>query len=159
VFVSNGPLLRVRANGRFPGHVFRTKSDSLSVRLDGKLDSADPIDRVELVHNGRAQKISFPGRVRVTESGWFLVRAVTTLTNTLRFASTGPFYVELKGRSSAPPQRESARFFVTWCDERLATLSANSQLTAGQKEDVLQPWREARAFWQAKADAAARTGK
>jgi hypothetical protein len=38
VFVSNGPLLRVRANGQWPGHVFKTNSP-LQIRLEAQLDS------------------------------------------------------------------------------------------------------------------------
>lgn len=157
-FVSNGPLLRVKANGEWPGHVFKSAGKSLDVQLSGKLDSRDPIDRIELVHNGRFERIQFPGSITLRESGWFLVRAITTLTNTLRFASTGPFYVELDGGRIAPEQAESAKFFVKWCDERMANLQTNKTLNAQQKEEVLQPWREAKAFWQTKADEAIPNG-
>ncbi|MBI1177054.1 hypothetical protein GC207_06395 [bacterium] len=158
VFVSNGPLLRVKANREWPGHVFKSPGKSLEVELSGKLDSRDPIDRIELVHNGRVERIQFPGSVTLRESGWFLVRAITTLTNTLRFASTGPFYVELDGGRLAPEQAQSAQFFVQWCDERMANLQTNKTLNARQQEEVLQPWREAKAFWQTKADEAIPNG-
>ena len=49
-------------------------------------------------------------------SGWFLVRAVTDLPKTYRFAMTGPYYVEIG------PQRRisksAAQFFVDWVYER-----------------------------------------
>src|SRR5262249_42713342 len=48
-FVSNGPLLRARANGQWPGYVF-SADRPISVQLEARLDSRDPIDRVELVH-------------------------------------------------------------------------------------------------------------
>lgn len=150
VFVSNGPLLRIRANNQLPGHVFRTGQDSLDLIIQGALDSKDPIDRVEIVRNGEADAIQLPARVTILESGWFLVRAVTTLTNTLRFASTGPFYVELNNNPVAPQQRESSQFFLEWCDERIDLLRANESLEAQKKEEILQPWMEAREFWKDK---------
>lgn len=155
VFVSNGPLLRLKANGQLPGHVFQANQATLDLTIDGQLDSRDPIARIELVRNGRVEEIKLPAKVTLTESGWFLVRAITTLTNTFRFASTGPFYVELNGAKQSPRQREAADFFLKWCDERLATLNTNAQLNAEQRNQVMRPWREARAFWQTKADARA----
>ncbi|MBI4624385.1 MAG: hypothetical protein HY736_14365 [Verrucomicrobia bacterium] len=142
---------RVRANGQLPGHVFRTGAPSLDLMIDGRLDSRDPIAALELVRNGRVERIALPARVTMQESGWFLVRAIAGVAYTFRFASTGPFYVEL-GNAPAKPERASARFFVEWCDEWLSALNANPNLTAAQREDVLQPWREARAFWLAKFD-------
>ncbi|MSU34239.1 MAG: hypothetical protein EXS36_03840 [Pedosphaera sp.] len=153
VFVSNGPLLRVKADGQLPGHVFKSETGLIELTLDGQLDSRDPIERVEFVRNGYVEQIKLPAKVKLTDSGWFLVRAITTLTNTLRFASTGPFYVELQGGRQSPRQRESSEFFVGWCDERLVMLRTNAQLSAEQKSRVVKPWLEARAFWWTKADA------
>jgi hypothetical protein len=157
-FVSNGPLLRVKVNGQLPGHVFKSDAGSLDLTIEGLLDSRDPIERIELVRNGRAEEIKLPAKVTLNESGWFLVRAFTTLTNTFRFASTAPFHVELNGARQSPEQRESAGFFVKWCDERLATLNTNAQINAGQRAQVVKPWLEARAFWLTKADEARADG-
>jgi len=157
-FVSNGPLLRVKANGQLPGHVFQVDKGSLDLTIEGQLDSRDPIERVELVRNGHAEEIQLPAKVTLNESGWFLVRAFATATNTFRFASTAPFYVELRGAKQSPKQREAADFFVKWCDERLATLSTNAQLNAEQRAQVVKPWLEARAFWLTKSDAARADG-
>ena len=158
LFVSNGPLLRVKVNSQLPGHVFKSDAGSLDLTIEGQLDSRDPIDRGELVRNGRAEEIKLPAKMTLNESGWFLVRAFTTLTNTFRFASTAPFYVELQGTKQSPKQRESAAFFVRWCDERLATLHTNEQLNAEQRHQVVKPWLEARAFWLTKADEARADG-
>jgi len=155
VFVSNGPLLRVTANGQLPGHVFKTDKSSLYVNLQARVDGDDPIERLEVVHNGVVMPFPFPQQLTIQESGWFLVRAITSKTNTLRFASTGPFHVELGDNKIAPQQRESAGFFVNWCEERMATLNANAELNESQKEDVLKPWRDALVFWQEKENEAA----
>jgi hypothetical protein len=157
-FVSNGPLLRCRVNGQFPGHVF--KSDRpIELTLDARLDSRDPIKSIELVRNGIAERISLPEAVgtarrrrpsfTMDRSGWFLVRAMADVTNTFRFASTAPWYVEIAGRPLTAP-RESAQFFVDWCQQRIDILEKRSELNAAQKEQVIEPWRVARKFWEAK---------
>ena len=152
VFVSNGPLLRVRANGQLPGHVFRTDKDFINIELLGAVDSNDPIDRIEIVHNGQVMTHPFPGSIPIHESGWFLVRAIVSKKNTLRFAATAPFYVELGGERLAPQQNESAQFFIQWCEERMTSLRANAALSSNQKEEILQPWHAALAFWNAKQE-------
>lgn len=154
-FVSNGPLLRARANGFLPGHVFRTNG-SLQVLLEATLDSRDPVAAVELVRNGHIERVNLPSRITLQESGWFLLRTIADVTNTFRFAGTAPWYVEVDGKPMQP-RRESAQFFVDWSRERMAKLDALTEITAAQKEELLQPWREAETFWQGKLTAARRT--
>ncbi len=147
-FVSNGPLLRARSNGFLAGHVFRANG-SMPVVLEATLDSRDPIASVELVRDGRVERVNLPARFTIRESGWFLLRATAGVTNTLRFASTAPWYVEVDGRPMQP-RRESAQFFVDWSRERMAKLDALTEITTTQKEELIQPWREAEAFWRGK---------
>jgi len=150
-FVSNGPLLRCRVNDQLPGHVF--KSDRpLELTLDARLDSRDPIKSVELIRNGIVEPITALRRrpsFTMDRSGWFLVRAITDVTNTFRFASTAPWYVEIAGRPPTVP-RDSAQFFVDWCQQRIGMLENRAELTAAQKEEVIEPWRAARKFWESK---------
>jgi hypothetical protein len=147
-FVSNGPLLRCRANGFFPGHVFQG-NQPMEIRIEGKLDSREPVAAVELVQNGRAEKIRLPHRLTVRESGWFLVRAIADVTNTFRFASTAPWYVEMGGQPMKP-RADAAQFFLDWSRERMAKLGSLTEVSAAQKEELLQPWRETEAFWARK---------
>jgi hypothetical protein len=56
VFVTNGPLLRVTANGQLPGAVLKSDGE-LRVKIEGRLDSRDPIAAIELVRNGVVEKI------------------------------------------------------------------------------------------------------
>lgn len=154
-FVSNGPLLRARANGFLPGHVFRTNG-SLQVLLEATLDSRDPVAAVELVRNGHIERVNLPSLITLRESGWFLLRAIADVTNTFRFASTAPWYVEVDGKPMRP-RRESAQFFVDWSRERMAKLDALTEITVAQKEELLLPWHEAETFWQDRLTAARRT--
>jgi hypothetical protein len=132
VFVSNGPLLRCRADGQWPGHVFKAaQEETLSVHLDAKLDSRDPISALEIIQNGRVvrtvpfsdwMKAGSLGTVTFQESGWLLVRAIADVPHTFRFASTGPFYVEV-GPVARRVSRASAQFFLDGCGSAWARSS------------------------------------
>ena len=58
------------------------------------------------------EKIGLPAEVTIDKSGWFLVRAITDVEETFRFASTAPWYVEIDGHSMKP-DREAAAFFTS----------------------------------------------
>jgi hypothetical protein len=149
-FVSNGPLLRCRANGQLPGHTFRTNTP-LRVQFDIKLDSRDPMATLELVRDGKIHPMEMGDRAKIVtfqQSGWFLVRAIADLTNTFRFASTAPWYVEINNQPSTVP-RESAQFFLDWSRQRIEHLNSTN-LTDLQREEVLGPWKQAEQFWRKK---------
>src|SRR4029077_3648053 len=101
-------------------HVFRAAAGgTVSLRLEAALDSRDPVGSIEVIQNGCvARELSCSawsaagclGTVKFDQSGWFLVRAMADVPGTFRFASTGPFYVEV----GLPPRRiskASAQFF------------------------------------------------
>lgn len=126
VVVTNGPLLRPWANNRFPGHVFRASAgETVTIDLRGDLAWRDRLSYVEVIKDGRiahsvriddwAQTGHFPP-LEFKDSGWFLVRAVTEVEETYRFASTGPWYVEI-GDSPARISRGSVDFFRQWIEE------------------------------------------
>ena len=160
VFVTNGPLLRVRANGEWPGHVFKVaEGETLRVQLDARLDGRDPMSQVEIIKNGRVvrrasvadlQRSGSLGEITFDESGWFLVRVIADVPETFRFASTGPFYVEA-GNQPRRVSRKSAQFFADWMHERMANLKLDDP---AQREEVLGPLREAEAWWRKKVAAA-----
>lgn len=150
VFVSNGPLLRVGANGQWPGHVFTTNR-SFSVLIEGALDSREPIAAVELVRNGRVEPFTLPGRITMDESGWFLVRAIADVPHTFRFASTGPWYVEIPDARTPlrPVRKESAQFFLDWTRERAKSVAA-AVTNAAERAAALEPVHAAERFWETK---------
>jgi hypothetical protein len=145
VFVTNGPLPRLMANGRFPGCVLQS-DESLELTIDGKLDSRDPIAAIELVRNGRVEPLAgFPARVTFQESGWFLVRVRTDVPRTFRFASTGPWYVEIGGSRPAI-RRESCEFFRQWTEERIDSLR-QKLASDEERRTVLPVFEAASRFW------------
>ena len=155
-FVSNGPLLLVRANEQLPGHVFTAPAGAkVAIRLQAELVSADRVAALEVVKDGRVAETISPeqlaaGRpltVTFARSGWFLVRAIADVPRTFRFASTAPYYVEI-GPAKRSISRTSVQFFLDWLDERAQRLPRKLP-DAAQLEEVLQYHRRARQFWQA----------
>lgn len=149
VFVSNGPLLRCRANGKLPGNVLFS-SGPFDVPITMQIDSRDRICSVEVIHNGRVLPATLPGAIRIEKSGWFLVRAIADLDHTFRFALTGPWYVEI-GNERRPVRKRSAQFFLDWTRERFSRLDA---MDFAGKDEVLQTVREAEAYWKRKVESA-----
>jgi hypothetical protein len=155
VFVSNGPLLRCRANGQLPGHIFEAKAgQTLDLNVDAMFESRDPITALEIIQNGRVARVipyaeskrtGSLGKIRFEESGWFLVRAIADVPGTFRFASTGPFYAEI-GPAARRVSKASAQFFLDWVRERMKQI----KLDGRQQEEVIQYHRVAERFWQEK---------
>jgi hypothetical protein len=152
-FVTNGPLLRVRAGGLLPGHVF-TALDQVDVELTGVLQGRDRVEAVEIIRDGRVERrvpvaelgrTGSLGKLTFGSSGWFLVRAIADDPRTFRFASTGPWYVEV-GKTKRRVSRASAQFFLDWTDERIKRVKVADNV---QREEVLEPHRRAREYWVA----------
>jgi hypothetical protein len=155
VMVTNGPLLRPVVNGRYyPGHVFQA-DEGEKVEIDIALDLAtrDTIRYLEIIKDGQIHRTirledyaQAGGRlptVTFDRSGWFLVRAVTEVPETYRFASTGPYYVEIGDQPRI--SRTSAQFFLDWVDERIARVKLDDEQ---QRREVLAHHESAREFWE-----------
>ncbi len=155
-FVTNGPLLRVRANGRLPGAVFSAEaSEPLGLELELQLTTLDRLAKLEVVQNGRVTQTipctddrnqAHSLALTAAESGWFLIRGIAENQKTFRFASTGPFYVEL-GQGKRRISKTSSRFFLDWVIERIERVRANVP-DESQQAEVLRPHEMARKFWQ-----------
>ncbi len=149
-FVTNGPLLRAKANGHWPGHVFASDVP-LTLDLSAMLDGNDDVPCLEIIKNGLLERTvtrqEFQqqglGSIHFQQSGWFLLRAVTSVNSTFRFASTAPFYVEI-GAEPRIIKKESIQFFMDWIEERMGRLN----LDPARQEEVLQYHRKALSCWK-----------
>jgi hypothetical protein len=74
-----------------------------------------------------------------------LVRARTNNPKTYRFASTGPYYVEIGYQRRV--SKEAAQFFHDWVYERAGRIKLDD---SGQKQEVLEYHKRARDFWKQK---------
>jgi hypothetical protein len=77
------------------------------------------------------------------KSGWFLVRAVTDLAETYRFATTAPYYVEIGDEPHI--SRASAQFFLDWVGERMKNIALDDP---SQRAETLKWHEQAREYWQ-----------
>jgi hypothetical protein len=160
VFVTNGPLLMPTVNGKLPGHVFRgEQGTSVALDIALKLWTRDRIEYLQVIKDGKvhhearldewAAKGGQLPRVSFDRSGWLLIRAVTANPKTYRFASTGPYYVQI---GSAPRiSRAATQLFVDWIDARITQIE-RKQFTG--RDEVLDQFRTARQYWQRRTNQA-----
>jgi len=116
------------------------------------IDEALLRKNLEIIKNGkvveavRFDQYAKSGKLPILhfdQSGWFLIRAVTDVGNTYRFAMTGPYYVEMgyKPRIS----KKAAQFFLDWVLQRAKQIKLDDP---GQQSEVMEYYRQARDFWQ-----------
>jgi hypothetical protein len=162
-FVTTGPMLLVRVNGKNPGTVFKPDAGRREYRVTGEALSALPLDRVEVVVNGEvvrtvtpANKPREPGgfasaideKLDIDGSSWLAVRCFEAHPNNrVRFAHTAPFHVEVPGEPLRPRAAE-IDFLIRRVEEQIA-----------RSKDVLPPaaldeYREALRTYQAVKKAA-----
>ena len=151
-FVTNGPLLLIRAAGELPGHVFHSES-VIDIPVTAELTANDSVPLIEIVQNGSVTRaVPCPeweatgslGNVHFDSSGWLLVRAITDRMDTFRFASSAPYYVEI-GDAPAHISRASASFFLDWVRERASRIELADP---AQRAEVLRYHDHAVAFWE-----------
>ena len=116
-------------------------------RVRGEVDYLEIIKDGRSVHEVRLDKWAAAGGklppVKFEQSGWLLVRAVTTNPKTFRFACSGPYYVEIGGKPKI--SKKSAQFFLDWVLDRAQRLKLDDEK---QREAVLVYHRAARDYWQ-----------
>ncbi len=122
-FVTTGPMLIATADSQPPGHTFRKQpGTSPSVELEGTVLSEQPVERIEVIVNGRVSwngtpaatrtpaggyRAVFKHRVTCKGSSWIAVRCWEPREEgRTRFAHTAPWYVEVPGKPLIPPAEE-----------------------------------------------------
>ncbi|MCA9119090.1 MAG: CehA/McbA family metallohydrolase [Planctomycetaceae bacterium] len=155
VVVTNGPMLRPRVNGELPGHVFTAAAgETIDLQATLNLSIREKVEYLEIVKNGRVEREvrlseykeaggKLP-KVSFAKSGWMLIRAVTNNQDTFRFASSGPYYIDIG--QTPRISKTSAQFFFDWVYERARRIKIDD---AEQREAVIKHHRNARDFWQA----------
>lgn len=123
-FVSNGPLLLVKANDQPAGHKFALAKDAKAeCRLTGTAFSSQPLAAIEVIVNGevvRTPKLANATRksggfenaidetVPLDGSSWVAVRCFEAdPDDRVRFAHTSPFYFDIAERPLLPRRVET----------------------------------------------------
>lgn len=158
--ITNGPLLLPRVYGQLPGYVFQVaEGEKPDFEIALTLSTREPISYLEIIKDGQIahsvrladyQKAGTLPKVAFERSGWFLVRAVTDLPKTFRFAMTGPYFVEVGGTPRI--SRSAVQFFLDWVYERAQQIQKIAD--PAERQAVMQAHREARDYWKALLDKA-----
>jgi hypothetical protein len=149
-FVTNGPMLFLKANGEWPGTVLPAAAKKVTIELEAM--SRGQLERAELIVNGAVARTVRPGtdrsRIRASETlavsagDWIAARCFEANHNTIRFAHTSPVYVgDTARRDAAAIARLRER--IDRYMEQVEALPAET-LHAEQKEEWLALCRKAR---------------
>src|SRR5262245_26900627 len=160
-FVTTGPMLLIQVNGKNPGATFKADGKQ-EYRITGEVLSELPLDRVEVVVNGKVARTIKPANKReqggyaseidekltVESSSWIAVRCYEALPkNRVRFAHTAPVHIEIAGKPLRPRPAE-IDFLIRRVEEQIAR--SKDVLPAA----ALDEYREALKAYQAVKKAA-----
>jgi hypothetical protein len=160
-FASNGPVMTLEVNGKTPGDEIRLESAG-EVAVRASVETQTPLDRVELIVNGRVvhsepaegkTTIEFQTRAPLRGSSWIALRALgprhrLILNDTMAFAHTSPVYVTIGGQ----PVRvaDDIRFYREWVERLIARTEKSPRFaTAERRKEVVSLFQKALAWYQA----------
>ena len=131
-FVTTGPMMDLRFNGQPAGTTFAGDSGR-GIKITGTVASRRPLDRIEIVVNGRVQQTVKPqnqqqangsfatelaSNVTAEGSFWTAVRCYETQREgRVRFAHTNPVYVDVAGKPVRPRKEEVEHIIKRLQDE------------------------------------------
>lgn len=157
-FVTTGPMLMAKANGKHAGTEFKSTSPiELTFEVDaGFLPASLPAFlNIAVVHNGKVIANKGSGltyeegasgprqltiKIQITESGWVALRTEEFCGGRF-FAHTAPWWVEIEGKPLRP-RREQADWFVQRTEEEIA------RNTGVLSKEQLAEFHEALAAWK-----------
>lgn len=151
-FVTNGPLLICKANGKYPGEIF-TSPKKMSIKINADIYSRDSIDFIEIIKNGQSYKKISPSdlkgnklseTIQFENSGWFIVRVFTKTPYTFRFASTAPYYVEV-GKNKKYISKSAVQFFLDWIEQYVPVMKGDNE---NEQAEISKYIDTARKYWQ-----------
>ena len=150
--VTNGPLLRVSINEQWPGSTLSSQAgEPIELNIAASLSVRDPVDYLDVIFNGDTiysakledhyRKGEFPP-ISIEQSGWLVVRVVTSHDNLYRYATTAPFYFEFDGKSRV--STKSVELMIAWLKRSSESISKENEIASEMKSTL----EFAEAFWQ-----------
>ena len=159
-FVSNGPLLYFRVQGRLPGSEIALDEPG-PVELELEIHSQVPMEKVEILFNSEILQeiplqdgttLTHRGTIRVPSSGWMAARVwgpehPLVVNNPELFAHTTPVYLTVGGRPYADP--EALEYFLEeFQGMRRTSLAGGSFESLHQQREVLGQLAEAEKIYR-----------
>jgi hypothetical protein len=127
-FVTTGPMLFAKIDGKLPGQAFSNtdqESKTLSVSIESV--SEKPIDRIEILVNGKvlkslkpklseltrkANSVQFDEKITIAKTSWVAIRSIELQPDgRKRFAHTAPWHIQLRGES-IKPEKLQVQYFI-----------------------------------------------
>jgi hypothetical protein len=158
-FVTNGPMLQFLVDDKSAGETIRCHSGE-SVRIRAKAESQYPLERMELVINGRlaamakaaagGRTITLDQPLPIAESGWLGVRVSgpphPDHPGPSLFAHTSPVYLDVPGKSLSA--RADAEYFLEWIDRLEGAVRDRNRIPSRGKPYVKVQLDAARAVYR-----------
>lgn len=157
-FVTTGPMTMVQADGLWPGKTFVRGSGNGKVTLSGSIRSQRPLSHIEIVVNGEVVQEILPANQRDSNSGyefklktsysaeqsyWIAVRCFeSTDQGRVRFAHTGPWYVEIPNRPIRPRKVEVQYLIGRMEEELMRHQGVLTEVDLAEYQRALQQYRE-----------------
>jgi Tol biopolymer transport system component len=153
-FVTNGPLVLFRLDGKEPGDEVRLPAGRQTLKASVEVRSITPVETIELLHNGevvatRKGETRLDETVTVDGSGWLAARVTARYgRHPIRapqpFAATMPVWVTVDGRPVR--SKKDAEYFAAWMDRTLErALAQQAWNNEQERADVRRLYAEARA--------------
>jgi hypothetical protein len=145
-FVTSGPLVLLKVNGKEPGDEIRLPAGSHTVWVEVEVNSITPVESIEVMHNGRS--LGNVKTVTIDRSGWISVQVKAKYTRDpirrpFPFAATMPVWITVDGKPVR--SKPDAEYFVQWIDrtlERAMALSFNNESERNETRKLYQQARE-----------------
>ena len=146
---SNGPLLGLTINAAGPGSELEFEG-ATNVEYSGFLRSTVPLDKLELVQNGKVvreveltgdrMRIDFSGSLRVDRSSWLILRASAKdshpeVFDMYPYATTSPVYVNVG--AVGPRSITDADYFLAWIDRVRQSAAGNNDYNSAAERDTV----------------------
>jgi hypothetical protein len=144
-FVTDGPMLEFTAGGREAGDTVHLAPEANpEIRVQGRVRARVPLDRLEVVQNGRVVATATAGAsatgdrltvaidqsIAVERGGWVALRASgpnhPDQPDGTVFAHTGPVYIEVPGKPI--DARPDAEAFIAWIDRLAADVHRRDRI-------------------------------
>ena len=158
-FITNGPALFLTVSGRLPGDTVRVNPGDI-VGVSVAWQSHYPVDRIEIIHNGRviagrqmgadARNGQVQIETPVATDGWIAARLSSQVRDSFFqpiYAHTSPVYIST-GRP-ASEQLVAAGGFARAIDAALELVQRQGKFRSdGQRKEVVDLFREGQAVYE-----------
>jgi hypothetical protein len=140
-FVTSGPLVLLRVNGKEPGDEIQLGAGKHSLRVAVEVKSVTPVERIEILWNGEVVAKEKDATVTVDRSGWVAARVIAKygrhpIRTAQPFGATMPVWVTVDGQPMR--SKKDAEYFAAWMDKTLERAMAQATWNNQEEKDAVR---------------------